>query len=152
MPLKLTTASYHRPSGKNIHRFPKATEKDEWGVMPDEGFEVKFTDKETEKLFEAIRERGTFRTDGAAPKVEFVDGQLAKGMTYLKEQLAAKKPEGDKPADAEKPAGDAEKNKAAEKPAEKKDGARLQKLLGPQYVEAFWEWLQLFPERASRTA
>ena len=150
--LKLTTASYHRPSGKNIHRFPKATEKDEWGVMPDEGFEVKFTDKETEKLFEAIRERGTFRTDGAAPKVEFVDGQLAKGMTWLKEQLAAKKPEGDKPADAEKPAGDAEKNKAAEKPAEKKDGARLQKLLGPQYVEAFWEWLQLFPERASRTA
>ena len=150
--LKLTTASYHRPSGKNIHRFPKATEKDEWGVMPDEGFEVKFTDKETEKLFEAIRERGTFRTDRAAPKVEFVDGQLAKGMTWLKEQLAAKKPEGDKPADAEKPAGDAEKNKAAEKPAEKKDGARLQKLLGPQYVEAFWEWLQLFPERASRTA
>ena len=37
--LKLTTASYHRPSGKNIHRFPDAKEEDEWGVMPNEGFE-----------------------------------------------------------------------------------------------------------------
>ena len=35
--LKLTTASYHRPSGKNIHRFPDAKETDEWGVMPDAG-------------------------------------------------------------------------------------------------------------------
>ena len=40
--LKLTTASYHRPSGKNIHRFPGTTES-EWGVMPDPGYEVKFT-------------------------------------------------------------------------------------------------------------
>ena len=39
--LKLTTASYKRPSGKNIHRFPDAKETDEWGVMPDEGYELK---------------------------------------------------------------------------------------------------------------
>ena len=38
--LKLTTASYWRPSGKNIHRFPDAKDTDEWGVKPDEGFEV----------------------------------------------------------------------------------------------------------------
>src|SRR5207245_5737911 len=36
--LKLTTASYQRPSGKNIHRFPDSKETDEWGVKPDEGF------------------------------------------------------------------------------------------------------------------
>ena len=30
--LKLTTASYQRPNGKNIHRFPDAKETDEWGV------------------------------------------------------------------------------------------------------------------------
>ena len=35
--LKLTTAAYRRPSGKNIHRFPDAKDKDEWGVMPDLG-------------------------------------------------------------------------------------------------------------------
>ncbi|MEK6261385.1 MAG: S41 family peptidase [Planctomycetota bacterium] len=150
--LKLTTASYHRPSGKNIHRFPKATEKDEWGVMPDEGFEVKFTDEEMRKLDDVLRVRGTFRSDGTAPKVEFVDSQLAKGSNWLKEQLAAKKSDADKPADAEKPAGADEKNKAAGKPAEKKEGARLQKLPGPQYVEAILEWLQLFPHQNSRAA
>ena len=144
--LKLTTASYHRPSGKNIHRFPKATEKDEWGVMPDEGFEVKFSDDEMTKLFEARRERETIRGDGTVPKVEFVDTQLAKGTNWLKEQLAAKKPDADKPADAEKPAGDAEKDKAAEK----KEGAGLQKLLGRPFVEAFFEWQRVQPGLSSR--
>jgi len=37
--LKLTTASYWRPSGKNIHRFPDSKDGDEWGVKPDAGFE-----------------------------------------------------------------------------------------------------------------
>lgn len=149
--LKLTTASYHRPSGKNIHRFPKATEKEEWGVMPDEGFEIKLSDEEMAKLFDARREREVIRTDGTVPKVEFVDGQLAKGMSWLKEQLAAKKPDADKPADAEKPEADAEKNKAAGQPAEKKEGASLQKWLGRPFVEAFFEWQHVQPGRPSRT-
>ncbi len=39
--LKLTTASYWRPSGKNIHRFPDAKDADEWGVRPnDSGFKL----------------------------------------------------------------------------------------------------------------
>src|SRR5207247_821232 len=29
--LKLTTASYWRPSGKNIHRFPTSKKEDDWG-------------------------------------------------------------------------------------------------------------------------
>jgi carboxyl-terminal processing protease len=41
--LKLTTASYWRPSGKNIHRFPDAKDSDEWGVKPNSGFEVPLT-------------------------------------------------------------------------------------------------------------
>lgn len=44
--LKLTTASYQRPSGHNIHRFKDSSEKDEWGVKPDPGFEVKLTPAE----------------------------------------------------------------------------------------------------------
>src|ERR1700724_3530100 len=44
--LKLTTASYWRPSGKNIHRFPDAKDTDEWGVKPDKGFEVPMKDEE----------------------------------------------------------------------------------------------------------
>ncbi len=44
--LKLTTASYWRPSGKNIHRFPESKDKDDWGVKPNEGFEVAMKDEE----------------------------------------------------------------------------------------------------------
>ncbi|MFO0814885.1 MAG: S41 family peptidase [Gemmatales bacterium] len=33
--LRLTTAKYIRPSGKNIHKFLDAKDQDEWGVMPD---------------------------------------------------------------------------------------------------------------------
>lgn len=40
--LKLTTASYWRPSGKDIHKRRKAADADEWGVLPDPGWEVKF--------------------------------------------------------------------------------------------------------------
>ena len=48
--LKLTTAAYFRPSGKNIHRFPDAKDQDEWGVMPDKGYELKLSDKEMVEL------------------------------------------------------------------------------------------------------
>jgi len=41
--LKLTVATYQRPSGKNIHRFKNAKDTDEWGVSPDKGLEVKLT-------------------------------------------------------------------------------------------------------------
>jgi carboxyl-terminal processing protease len=44
--LKLTVATYWRPSGKNIHRFKDAKETDEWGVSPDPGLEVKLTPQE----------------------------------------------------------------------------------------------------------
>jgi carboxyl-terminal processing protease len=48
--LKLTTASYARPNGHNIHRFPNAKESDEWGVKPDEGLEVRLRDSEFDGL------------------------------------------------------------------------------------------------------
>ncbi|MEX0676161.1 MAG: S41 family peptidase [Pirellulales bacterium] len=55
--LKLTTAGYHRPSGKNIHRFPDAGEGDEWGVMPDDGYEVKLNGRQIAQLIEHRRRR-----------------------------------------------------------------------------------------------
>src|SRR5208282_2697986 len=55
--LKLTTAAYKRPSGKNIHRFPNSTDKDEWGVMPDLGYELGLNDKETRDLLVDRRNR-----------------------------------------------------------------------------------------------
>jgi carboxyl-terminal processing protease len=41
--LKLTVASYYRPSGENIHRFRTSKPSDKWGVSPDKGMEVKLT-------------------------------------------------------------------------------------------------------------
>ncbi len=55
--LKLTTASYHRPSGKNIHRFPDSKDSDEWGVLPDSGYDLKLTNSQTERMVHDRRER-----------------------------------------------------------------------------------------------
>jgi len=44
--IKLTTETYWRPSGKNIHRYPNAKEMDDWGVRPDAGLEVPTTEDE----------------------------------------------------------------------------------------------------------
>ena len=33
---KLTSGTFHRPAGKNLHRFPESTAADDWGVQPDE--------------------------------------------------------------------------------------------------------------------
>jgi len=65
--LKLTTASYRRPSGKNIHRFNDADEEDEWGVMPDDGFELKLSNMEMMRLVEDRRRRDILRPH-APPK------------------------------------------------------------------------------------
>lgn len=97
--LKLTTASYHRPSGKNIHRFPKATEKDEWGVMPDEGYEVKMTDNDIREFFKTRHEREVIRADGAIPKSDFVDKSLESGLTVIRKQLAEGKPNVEQPVE-----------------------------------------------------
>ena len=55
--LKLTTATYWRPSGRNIHRGREAQEKDEWGVRPDPTEEVRLTDAEFEKVMLLRRDR-----------------------------------------------------------------------------------------------
>ncbi|HXG10965.1 MAG TPA: S41 family peptidase [Gemmataceae bacterium] len=39
--LKLTSGTFLRPSGKNLHRFPDSKPGDDWGVRPDPGLEVR---------------------------------------------------------------------------------------------------------------
>ena len=55
--LKLTVASYYRPSGENIHRFKNAKTTDKWGVSPDPGAEVKLPTSEFIRWFIARRDR-----------------------------------------------------------------------------------------------
>jgi carboxyl-terminal processing protease len=105
--LKLTTASYWRPSGKNIHRFPDSKDTDDWGVKPDPGFEVPMKDEERVEYLLYRSDRDIVRTkprpadkekkDGKGKK-PFVDRVLQKAVDHLKEEIqkdrAAVRPEG----------------------------------------------------------
>ena len=103
--LKLTVASYHRPSGKNIHKFKDAKESDDWGVSPDDGFEVKYSPSEYVAWARSRRDAlAPARTKDAVaverhPKPEgedekeaakpFEDRQLEKALATVKEKLDA---------------------------------------------------------------
>ncbi len=108
--LKLTTASYWRPSGKNIHRFPESKETDEWGVKPNKGFEVELKDEERLEYMLWRNDRDVIRVkkpeqprpekteksgektsdkahDKGKPKKEFVDKVLEKALEYLRAEV-----------------------------------------------------------------
>jgi carboxyl-terminal processing protease len=60
--LKLTTANYLRPSGRNIDRDGEWKEEgDEWGVMPDPGYALKLGDQEMTDLIRDRRDRDVVR-------------------------------------------------------------------------------------------
>lgn len=94
--LKLTTASYWRPNGTNIHRSHDATEDDPWGVRPLPELEVKLTDEQYLQLYEQRRQRDVLNdepvepaadeaaADEAAPHVP--DLQLERAVAYLLER------------------------------------------------------------------
>jgi carboxyl-terminal processing protease len=98
--LKLTTASYWRPSGRNIHRFPDSKEEDEWGVKPDKGYEVKLTDEERIEYFKWRRDRDILRRPGEEAKKpaeadkkekkEFRDRVMDRAVEYLRGEIAKK--------------------------------------------------------------
>jgi carboxyl-terminal processing protease len=107
--LKLTTASYRRPSGKNIHRFEDAKEADEWGVTPDKGFDLKLGDSEMVNLLEDRRRRDVLQPHDppeGEPEAEKKPEAKANGNGKATEPPAPKtngKPPAEKPP-AEKPA------------------------------------------------
>jgi carboxyl-terminal processing protease len=114
--LKLTTASYHRPSGKNIHRFPGASESDAWGVMPDQGYDVKFTPRETREYLDSYRRERDILSKNGPPPSDFKDRQLDKALGAVRTKLAeaGKTPDsGPKAADKAKAAPPTEKKAAA---------------------------------------
>ena len=122
--IKLTTASYHRPNGKNIHRFPDSKEEDDWGVRPNEGYAVKWSNEDMVRYDAYRRSRDDIR-NAAPPASDYVDTQLVKALEALKapapaageaKPAAEAKPPEDKPA-TEKPATE---KPEAEKPATEK--------------------------------
>lgn len=89
--LKLTTASYHRPSGKNIHRDRTAKDEDDWGVLPSEGFEVKFTTEQFRSYLEYRRKKDVIGKNGDI--ADFADTQLTKAVEYLKQKVTPQESE-----------------------------------------------------------
>lgn len=86
--LKLTTDTYWRPSGKNIHRHPDSKEADEWGVKPNPGFEVPMTDTERLDFLRYMRNRDIVRKEKAKdPEKPFADRVLDKAVEHLKGEL-----------------------------------------------------------------
>ena len=118
--LKLTTASYHRPSGRNIHRFPNSKPTDVWGVMPDDGLEIKMSRIDMIRYQEYRRQRDVIQ-DGGPPESDFVDSQLAKAIAHLDTELTPKK---DEKKDEKKKKDTPKKKKPDAKKADKKSPAK----------------------------
>jgi len=106
--IKITTARYYLPSGRNITRSARSSDTGEpWGVDPDPGYHVAMSDDEERAMFIARRNweiPGALAADptrwadpdwiSAAPGDEGTDGagdrQLAAAMTALQAKLAGK--------------------------------------------------------------
>ncbi|MEX0713263.1 MAG: S41 family peptidase, partial [Pirellulales bacterium] len=123
--LKLTTASYQRPNGHNIHRFPDAKETDEWGVVPDPGFEVKLEDEELIALLRYRRDRDILLINHSVPADERNGLSKDDGAPQVDESSKAKEPQPGAKSDAgdgrEQPGG-AESNNDGGKPTGKPAG------------------------------
>ena len=106
--LKLTVASYYRPSGENIHRFKNAKTTDKWGVSPDPGAEVKLPIREFINWFRARRDRdqeasakGHRKQPAAAADADTGQGEDGKASRANLKQ----KGDGEKRQNIPKPAG-----------------------------------------------
>jgi carboxyl-terminal processing protease len=103
--LKLTIATYWRPSGKNIHRLESSNRSDEWGVKPTEECEVKLSKEDLVKWEDRRRQRDVIRvksqpSDAAATdksvsgqdstediSLEAADPQLEKAVECLEHEI-----------------------------------------------------------------
>jgi carboxyl-terminal processing protease len=87
--IKLTTASFWRPSGKNLNKASTAgKDEDEWGVTPDKV--IKLAPRERRDLAEHQRNLETIeRADRRAKQQskEFKDRQLDAALEYLRGQI-----------------------------------------------------------------
>jgi carboxyl-terminal processing protease len=93
--MKLTVASYWRPSGKNIQRPRDADQQAAWGVSPDEGYKVSLGNDEQSR-WRAWRARRDVLQSGAKNGHEketaepFVDRPLARAVEYVEKEAAGK--------------------------------------------------------------
>lgn len=92
--LKLTVATYWRPSGKNIHRLneDRDSESGDWGVRPNHGMEVKMEDEELRKLYRWLREHSSIPNGnggGEEPAEARPDPVLERALEYLNKKTSS---------------------------------------------------------------
>lgn len=92
--LRLTIATYWRPSGQNIHRSRAAKPADAWGVLPDKGLEVSLNDAQFAETLGRQRKREAVRSGDAPFERDMqaevtADLQLAKALEHLGASLRA---------------------------------------------------------------
>jgi C-terminal peptidase prc len=85
--IKLTTASWWRPNGKNLDKASTpGKDEDEWGVTPD--VVVKMSRKDREDLAEHQHDAEIItRKDRPGKKKDFKDRQLESALDYLRGQI-----------------------------------------------------------------
>jgi carboxyl-terminal processing protease len=124
--LKLTTASYQRPNGHKIHRFPEDDENDEWGVKPNDGYEIKLSDRELGRLVQYRRNRDILAAKPRSAQVVNNDSQPSKSDdAKQKEQVEKRdKDAGESPSDTkEKSGNDVDSGKEAAQEGKEKSGS-----------------------------
>lgn len=89
--LKLTTAGYYSPNGRNIHRNEGAGEGDEWGVKPDDENLVQTSRDEDEAFLMDRLRRGTLKTHNDVKptknSAKYQDEQLRRGLEVIESAL-----------------------------------------------------------------
>jgi C-terminal peptidase prc len=67
IPFLLTTGSFTRPSGKNLHRFPDSRPDDDWGIRPDPGLAFAVSPNLSKQLKQWMKEQVLRPGDGRQP-------------------------------------------------------------------------------------
>ena len=86
--IKLTTATYIRPNGKNIHRFEGLGEDADWGVLPDQDYRIVLSLRDLRQLALARsrRDLGLETAEDAALAPQ--DTALQRALDYIAERAA----------------------------------------------------------------
>ena len=86
--LKMPVGAFYRPSGKAMNRFPDSKESADWGIRPNDGWEVILSDEEQKQVERARLERDKVKAqeDLSVPApvpAAAVDRQLQQGLACL---------------------------------------------------------------------
>lgn len=93
---KMTTARYFPPLGRNIDkRSSLGKDSDEWGVIPNKGYEIKLSREDRLALGEALLDKEHIKpagppAAGAKEKKPFKDVQLEAALNYLRKEIGVK--------------------------------------------------------------